>query len=549
MRPNLTYDDLDLKILKGDGQVYQVNILYSTWGENETPVEVHFDLRSEPFSTWIDQWQNGVITQQDLIALGQRLMGFLIPEGQIRSLFENARGGNHSLRIRLRLAERELQALPWEFAYDETAGDFLILDPRISLVRYLEMRAAPRDEIRSNQINILALVSLMPGIPHLQVVTEVQNLLVVLDELLAQDLVKVNFLIGTSDAVRQEIESLLSEKKGVTLLPGCASLPRLQEVLRDDYWILHYIGHADYSQDEGGYILLSKEDGTIDEVDALTFSRHLRNSKIEIAVLNACRTAVQGGGVAFKGIAQRLVQSGLPAVVAMQSLITDLNALAFSRAMFGALAKQYPLDSAVTEGRVAIAATRIGMPGEFAVPVLFLRSTKSVVWNKEEPSSLDEVQKQSNPGGVGIIIQGDPTFIGPVIPGTVQGNINYEYIDRRGHDQNQPVRLENGGQDQADLEPRLLFEAIMIEFRHLDLSDSKRVLGSAYLDALRRELFGKDVDPSATEIVTAGNWLLENAPSLSGRLSELFQHPTIFRRINKAGSPAAAWMMGRFYQR
>lgn len=549
MGPNPEYANLDLKISSGEDHVCQVEIIHSGFGENETPVAVHLDPQAEPLKIWLAGWQNGTISQPDLIAMGQFLMQRMLPAGTVRNIFENARGGSDGLRIRLRLSDSNLQALPWEFVYDAQAGDFMTLDPHISLVRYLERSGRAREDSHSAQMKILALVSLIPGTPDLQGVAEVQNLIHVLQDLLDQEFVRVDFLVGSSSPVRQEIESFLRDKKGVRLLTGVSSLTRLQEVLRDNYWILHYIGHGNFDVGTGGYILLSTEDGAGDEVDALTFSRHLRNTSLEIAVLNACRTAVQGQAAEFKGIAQRLVQSGLPAVVAMQAPITDFNAVAFSRAMFGALARQYSLDAAVTEGRVAVAATRLGIPGEFAIPVLFLRSEKSITWQKESEPRSESASGQPTQASAGFVVQGNSEVIGPVVTGTVQGNVNYSYQDRRGMDQpgdQDSLAISQKGENQADLEVQRLFESMLAEYSHLPAP--LRIRYRANLEVLQRAFSPQTVNSDVSEIILAATWLLDNAPGLKNDLTALFHNPKINDFMRRAGSAASAWMEASFYQ-
>ena len=461
VRRNPDYDDLDLRISRGEAQEYTVGIIRSTQGENEFPSVLSIQPSSEPQNTWLAHWSRGWITPAELEALGRWLMGCMLPEGQVRSLYEKSRGGDHGLRIRLRLPNSELQALPWEAAFDDRLGDYLGLDQSTSLVRYLELPVSSRLEPGGEQIRILTLVSISPDQPSLQVVAEVQNLLRSLDDLLADNRAKVDFLVSAAGTGRAEIESLLAGQPGSVLLPGNASLTRLQEALREDYWILHYIGHGSYSEDTGGSIILSTEDGLSDEVDAVTFSRQLRNSNVSIVILNSCSTAMQDRTGEFRGVAQRLVQAGLPAVVAMQSLITDSNAIAFSRALFGAIANGYSLDSAVTEGRVAIVATRTGVAGEFAIPVLYLRSSETVVWKKRSGTQEASSPDLTKDARAGIIFQGDPNIYGPVIPGTVKGNVNYEYHaapkGRTQKDsQKKPGEQDRGDADreETDLEPK-----------------------------------------------------------------------------------------------
>jgi hypothetical protein len=162
VRRNPEYDDLDLRISPVKAQKYIVEILHSTQGENEFPVEIKIQLGSEPQNTWLAHWRRGFITLAELEAMGLWLMSCMFPEGQVRRLYENSRGAGSGLRIRLRLPDPELQALPWECVFDDRLGDFLVLDQSTSLVRYLELPVASHHEPATEQIKILTLVSLPP---------------------------------------------------------------------------------------------------------------------------------------------------------------------------------------------------------------------------------------------------------------------------------------------------------------------------------------------------------------------------------------------------
>ncbi|RPI55894.1 MAG: hypothetical protein EHM56_04900, partial [Chloroflexi bacterium] len=85
------------------------------------------------------------ITWRQLVAFGQGLANWLLPEGEIRKLFEEAlkRAGNEGgVRLRLIIAGHGLKRWPWEYVYfDPLDGPpslrgFLALEPRVSIVRH-----------------------------------------------------------------------------------------------------------------------------------------------------------------------------------------------------------------------------------------------------------------------------------------------------------------------------------------------------------------------------------------------------------------------------
>ena len=75
---------------------------------------------------------------------------------------------------------------------------------------------------------------------------------------------------------------------------------------------------------------------------------------LRLVLLNTCQGAVTGTCSAFAGVAQRLLQQGTAAVVAMQAPIYDDHALRFSQEFYRALADGLSVEQAVGEGRKRI---------------------------------------------------------------------------------------------------------------------------------------------------------------------------------------------------
>jgi hypothetical protein len=82
------------------------------------------------------------------------------------------------------------------------------------------------------------------------------------------------------------------------------------------------------------------------------------------------------------GVAQSLIQQGLPAAVAMQFEITDQAAIIFAHELYGAVADGYPLDAALAEARRAI--RNDGNPTEWATPVLYSRAPDGPLFDLPE---------------------------------------------------------------------------------------------------------------------------------------------------------------------
>jgi hypothetical protein len=120
--------------------------------------------------------------------------------------------------------------------------------------------------------------------------------------------------------------------------------------------------------------------------DAEVLAGYLRGSSVRLAVLNACESARTDPADSFAGVAPRLVQAGLPAVIAMQTFLTDEAAMKFARAFYGALADGWLLDAAVTASRQALFG-HSPRSSIWSIPVLYLSAPDGILWEVEETPS------------------------------------------------------------------------------------------------------------------------------------------------------------------
>jgi hypothetical protein len=181
---NLNYRNFDLKIWRTDDG-YCAQVLSPDGGE--------------PFSDFILPFSEEKL---------ESLLAKLGPKGQVRSLqahdLEAAKtlgGGlykmiftqdignslsqsidaagqqNEGVRIRLRLTSvPELANLPWEFLYDERTEDFLVLQYKTSIVRYLELTDRLSALAVKPPLRLLVMASSPHGYDSLNVETEWRNL-------------------------------------------------------------------------------------------------------------------------------------------------------------------------------------------------------------------------------------------------------------------------------------------------------------------------------------------------------------------------------------
>ena len=228
------------------------------------------------------------------------------------------------LRLKLRLeGSPELIGLPWECLYDPDRKVFFALDVETPVVRYLAVTSQACPVEAPIPARVLILTANVQDAQNLKVEEEFQEISKALSPL----------------GSRVKIERL-----------DRPALAELEERLGRCH-VFHFIGHG-----STGGLLLEGRDGrprTVDVYDlAAIFPGH---HSIRLAFLNTCQGARTSGEDAFSGVAQTLLQKGVPAVVAMRHDIDDEAATLFSARFYQSLARGNSVEEAVTRARKAIA--------------------------------------------------------------------------------------------------------------------------------------------------------------------------------------------------
>jgi tetratricopeptide (TPR) repeat protein len=282
------------------------------------------------------------------------------------------------LRIRLRLgAAPELANLPWEYLYDRQRNRFLCLWDRTPVVRYSEMG----EPLRPLQVNGPLRMLVMVSSPSDYAALDVDD-----------EWAKLNGALA--DLIRDErvILERLPE-------PTWASLRR--GLRRHDYHIFHFIGHGGFDRNhQEGVLVFTANDGTGQWVSGERLGIDLGNaSSIRLAVLNACEGARSDAVDPFSGVAQSLVQQGVPAVVAMQYEISDAAAIAFTSGFYGAVADGLSIEASMSQARRDIHDIS---DLEWATPVLYLRCAGSQLFAIDTPTVGPESTAPKEGGAVSV---------------------------------------------------------------------------------------------------------------------------------------------------
>ena len=304
-------------------------------------------------------------------ALGQKLYAALFKEGirdHYKALYFDAVGKNSGIRLRLDLAQApELMGLPWELLFDQDAYQFLALTEKTPVVRTLGVSAPTRPLEVTAPLRVLVLAPEPRGIESLNVKAEWRNLETAMAGPQDEERVRLELVEPpTLRALRERLSSLTS------------------------YHVLHFIGHGKFDPEASqGALALEDEQGGLELVEGQLLADILRgHESLRLVVLNSCAGAQTSVANPFAGLAQSLVQREVPAVIAMQSVVTDDSAVEFSESFYRAVGLGRPLEAAVTAGRMAIR-SQVSI-WEWATPVFYTRLKDGLLFQISEISPADQ---------------------------------------------------------------------------------------------------------------------------------------------------------------
>jgi len=122
--------------------------------------------------------------------------------------------------------------------------------------------------------------------------------------------------------------------------------------------------------------LVDDRTGNTWEVDDERFSSLFlgADDHLGLVSLATCESAKSDSPKGFLGIAPKIVQKGVPAVVAMRYSVLISTAEIFIEEFYNAIAERKPVDWAVQWARNQVALDRGLDNREFATPVLFMRA-------------------------------------------------------------------------------------------------------------------------------------------------------------------------------
>ena len=289
-------------------------------------------------------------TSQELIDFGRSLSDFTL-KGRIAEIYGQLPPESH-IRIQIYSNHADVQALPWE---------------------YFKHRDVPSPDVNRSVVRIIPTIGRQA--PSAKKKHEPIRLLLVYADPIDQGFVDFPKVKRT---IEDDYGAYLPEGLELDVV-SCATRESLAIALEDkDYDIFHFVGHGEIGKDDKGNVLLrDARSGKTDSVTAERFGALLQARGIRLVILSSCSTASGDFSKQYAVLAQTLLESGIPAVVANQFPITNSLAASFSGAFYRALRRVDDVDQAVSRARQFVA---FNIPNqgdaavfEWGIPTLYRR--------------------------------------------------------------------------------------------------------------------------------------------------------------------------------
>jgi len=307
----------------------------------------------------------GWTSSGDPAADGLSLRELLLADLALREAWIEARGQAPQRRIRLWIdaGAAELHTLPWELLQDE--GKVLSASSDTPFSRFLPVKLPWRGALEGRTIRVLVAIANPDDL-------NAQGL-AALD--VAQERATLDAVAGSAGADGYTLD--------VTYLEPPITLERLEAALREGYTVLHFVGHGAYNARRQQAVLYMQDDAghthlVSDDVLAAMLAR--QDTRPQLVFLAACQSAKRDSADAFLGLGPKLINVGVPAVVAMQEFVSIASARKLNGVFYGRLAQHGQVDRALNEARGTLLTA--GRP-DAAVPVLLTRLESGQLWSAE----------------------------------------------------------------------------------------------------------------------------------------------------------------------
>lgn len=311
--------------------------------------------------------------------LGRKLFDDLLPESDpylSRSLAEVEQGEPMPVRLVWDPSNADLNplgALPWELLYQARRRRFFARSSATPLHRFLTSarRVTPR-LAPDGPLRVLLVAAMPKGLGHISALEEAAAIGGVLDCL---EGVQVRSCEPRLEAIRDSIAD-------------------------SGFHVLHLMGHGGFDDETGeGRVVLETERGEADRIHGPILAEFLSTTELpslSLVVLSTCHGAAvtrRAGENALAAVAPALIaEAGVPAVIAMQYMVSNLAAVTFSRRLYQRLAAGDPVDAAVALARRSLWKDPATRP-EWATPALFSRVRDGRLFADREVAPAEEADR------------------------------------------------------------------------------------------------------------------------------------------------------------
>ncbi|HEY7391000.1 MAG TPA: CHAT domain-containing protein [Bryobacteraceae bacterium] len=307
------------------------------------------------------------LRQDETELLGEYLYSVLLSDTFGESFHADLRAEENAfLRIDLIFegVTNELTDLPWEYLYrreEGGSGYFLATEDRIALVRRPKGSHVRGLSLKASEGEKLLKVLLVATSPADEPPLEFRAVVSAMEQFPGLQLTTL-----TTD---HESNPILAMAEGRNAAATWDAF--LAELASFKPHVVHFLGHG-RSSESGGEIAFVGSDFKADWRQGRNLADKLKDHRsVRLAFLQACETAAKGDSAvayrALSSVASELVQTGIPAIVAMQTTIQNAAANSFAEAFFRAVLEQkQPIFRAMQ-----IARSRSGEAAA-CIPVLYL---------------------------------------------------------------------------------------------------------------------------------------------------------------------------------
>jgi hypothetical protein len=314
--------------LQENGKRFRATLQHETKAD-PPPVDFDFDLDAvgedgRPLRTIFNKIRDLTAVRVDLERAGSLLFTVVFSGGlggRFQSWYEDL-GADEKIRLRLDIQTPALQELPWELLMDEKQ---FLARRGISIVRF--GGNAVKADVEVQNPNVLVVSASPAGrlsFPEDEYVGPIVDTF-------SKAQVAVQVVRGR-ECTRARLQGLLFESK---------------------FDLVHFVGHGQFKGGIGELVILDEAGGP-EPITGSDFADFLKAASVKFAFLSSCKTAQTSAQNTFRGVAQSLIASGVPAVVAMQYDFPQKEAKTFVESFYKRLLIRQSIDEAMHYARQAL---------------------------------------------------------------------------------------------------------------------------------------------------------------------------------------------------